>query len=96
MPLLKRLLLPAPKPGEKTREWPPYRASAVLDLDPASIDPQACMENAARFGLEQFRAELPRQVEAAIADAGAEGREERRAARAGGRAGGLRLRRRLG
>jgi glycosyltransferase involved in cell wall biosynthesis len=75
---------------------PDELAEAVLALDAEAIDPQACIENSARFRLEEFQAELPRHVAAAVDDARGGARVERRAARAGGRPGGLRLRRRLG
>jgi glycosyltransferase involved in cell wall biosynthesis len=43
-------------------------AEAVLGFDDGSIDPKACVHNAARFGTEQFRRELPRVVDRAVAE----------------------------
>ena len=44
-------------------------AQAVLDFDDAAIDPAACVENAARFGTEQFRRTLPAVVDRLVAEA---------------------------
>jgi glycosyltransferase involved in cell wall biosynthesis len=43
-------------------------AEAVLAFDDGSIDPKACVDNAARFGTEQFRRELPRVVAEKMAE----------------------------
>jgi glycosyltransferase involved in cell wall biosynthesis len=43
-------------------------ATAVLGFDDAAIDPAACVDNAARFGTEQFRSELPRVVDRTLAE----------------------------
>jgi glycosyltransferase involved in cell wall biosynthesis len=43
--------------------------AAVREFDVMAVDPQACVENAARFGLDAFRRAFPRQVDAAIAAA---------------------------
>jgi glycosyltransferase involved in cell wall biosynthesis len=48
-------------------------ADAVADFDPASIDPAECVRNARRFGREEFRAGLMREVDEALADARREG-----------------------
>jgi len=43
-------------------------ADAVLAFDDSSIDPKACVENAARFGTEQFRRTLPEVVERLVSE----------------------------
>ncbi|HEY1597877.1 MAG TPA: glycosyltransferase [Thermoleophilaceae bacterium] len=43
-------------------------ATAVVGFDDAAIDPAACVDNAARFGTEQFRSELPRVVDRTLAE----------------------------
>jgi glycosyltransferase involved in cell wall biosynthesis len=43
-------------------------ADAVLAFDDSSIDPKACVENAARFGTEQFRRTLPEVVERLVGE----------------------------
>jgi hypothetical protein len=61
-------------------------AEAVLTFDDAAIDPQECVRNAARFRIEAFAQALPREVDAAVAEAPEHGeRHPRRAARANGR-----------
>jgi glycosyltransferase involved in cell wall biosynthesis len=71
-------------------------ADAVLHFDDSQIDPDDCVRNAARFRLEAFQQALPREVQAAIAEApGAEELHPRRAARQNGRAGRRGLSRRL-
>ncbi len=76
---------------------PEALAEAVAGFDTSAIDPQACVDNAARFGLDAFREALPREVAAAMAaaDADDDTRHARRAARAGARTArrGLALRR---
>jgi glycosyltransferase involved in cell wall biosynthesis len=44
-------------------------ADAVLQFDPGSIDPAACVENAERFARAAFAEALPREVAEALADA---------------------------
>jgi glycosyltransferase involved in cell wall biosynthesis len=44
-------------------------ADAVLEFDPGSIDPAACVENAERFARAAFADALPREVAEALADA---------------------------
>jgi glycosyltransferase involved in cell wall biosynthesis len=44
-------------------------ADAVLEFDPGSIDPAACVENAERFARAAFAEALPREVAEALADA---------------------------
>jgi glycosyltransferase involved in cell wall biosynthesis len=44
-------------------------AQAVLDFDDSAIDPTACVENAARFGTEQFHRTLPQAVDRLVAEA---------------------------
>ena len=71
--------------GVTGRFWdggPDELAEAVASFDTTAVDPQACVESAARFRLDAFRASLPREVEAAMASADDETRHERRAARA--------------
>jgi glycosyltransferase involved in cell wall biosynthesis len=46
-------------------------ADAVRRFDTTAIDPAACIANACRFDAARFRAELPRQVELAIAESSA-------------------------
>ena len=85
--------------GETGRFWDggvEALVDAVSSFDPDAIDPQACVENAARFRVEEFKAALPREVEAALEEAREDTREERKAARANARAGRLGLGRRLG
>ena len=60
-------------------------AEAVAGFDTAAIDPQACVDNAARFRLDTFRESLPREVAAAMASTDDGTRHERRGARAGAR-----------
>jgi glycosyltransferase involved in cell wall biosynthesis len=76
---------------------PEALAEAVAGFDTSAVDPQACVDNAARFRLDAFREALPREVAAAMASADAddETRHERRAARASARSArrGLALRR---
>jgi glycosyltransferase involved in cell wall biosynthesis len=43
-------------------------ASAVSEFDALDVDPQACVENAARFDAQVFRERFPREVEAALRD----------------------------
>jgi glycosyltransferase involved in cell wall biosynthesis len=57
-------------------------AAAVADFDPDSIDPADCIRNAERFGRAVFAETLPREVEAAFADAREADAAERRSARA--------------
>jgi hypothetical protein len=54
----------------------------VADFDPDSIDPADCVRNAERFGRAVFAETLPREVEAAFADAREADAAERRSARA--------------
>jgi glycosyltransferase involved in cell wall biosynthesis len=56
---------------------PDALAAAVAAFDPLSVEPAACVAQAARFDVGRFRAGL----EAVVADAMAEGRPERRAPR---------------
>jgi glycosyltransferase involved in cell wall biosynthesis len=86
--------------GETGHFWsggPEALAEAVAGFDTSAVDPQACVDNAARFRLDAFREALPREVAAAMASADAddETRHERRAARASARTArrGLALRR---
>jgi glycosyltransferase involved in cell wall biosynthesis len=51
---------------------PEELASAVSDFDALGVDPQACVENAARFDARVFRERFPREVEAALRDGPAE------------------------
>jgi glycosyltransferase involved in cell wall biosynthesis len=44
-------------------------ADAVLQFDPGSIDPAACVENAERFARAAFAEALPREVAEALGDA---------------------------
>jgi glycosyltransferase involved in cell wall biosynthesis len=44
-------------------------ADAVAGFDDASIDPAACVENAARFDVQAFRTALPQEVDWALRDA---------------------------
>jgi glycosyltransferase involved in cell wall biosynthesis len=44
-------------------------AGAVLGFDDSSIDPAACVANAARFGSREFRRKLPEAVDRAVAEA---------------------------
>jgi glycosyltransferase involved in cell wall biosynthesis len=44
-------------------------AGAVLGFDDSSIDPAACVANAARFGSREFRRMLPEAVDRAVAEA---------------------------
>ena len=85
--------------GETGHFWnggPEALAEAVSEFDALAVDPRACVESAARFRLEAFRAALPREVAAALAAAPDEKRHERRTARASARSAprGLALRRR--
>src|SRR4051812_10791782 len=57
-------------------------AAAIADFDPDSIDPADCIRNAERFGRAVFAETLPREVEAAFADAREADAAERRSARA--------------
>ncbi len=50
-------------------------ADAVLSFDDGAIDPKACVENAARFGTEQFRRTLPAVVDRLVAEVRGEGLE---------------------
>jgi glycosyltransferase involved in cell wall biosynthesis len=52
-------------------------AEAVVAFDDGAIDPTACVENAARFGTEQFRQDLPRVVERTLAELQGEPAPER-------------------
>jgi glycosyltransferase involved in cell wall biosynthesis len=54
-------------------------AAAVADFDDGSIEPAACVANAARFGAEEFRRTLPEVVEQTLADARGETFSERSA-----------------
>jgi glycosyltransferase involved in cell wall biosynthesis len=47
-------------------------AEAVSRFDTASVDPQACVENAKRFDAAVFRESFPREVEEALRDGPAE------------------------
>jgi glycosyltransferase involved in cell wall biosynthesis len=47
---------------------PEELASAVSDFDALSVDPQACIENAARFDARVFRERFPHEVDAALRD----------------------------
>jgi glycosyltransferase involved in cell wall biosynthesis len=60
-------------------------ADAVRAFDDAAIDPAECVRNAERFRLEAFTTALPREVDAAVAQAARDERHPRRAARAHGR-----------
>ena len=51
---------------------PAELAEAVRSFDDAAVDPEACVRNANRFGADVFRRELPREVEAAIAESASE------------------------
>jgi glycosyltransferase involved in cell wall biosynthesis len=53
-------------------------AEAVRSFDAGSVDPQACVANAARFGTDVFRRELPRQVAIALERSPGDRDEERR------------------
>jgi glycosyltransferase involved in cell wall biosynthesis len=44
-------------------------AETVWRFDPDAVDPADCVRNAARFSTEEFRRELPRQVEEALREA---------------------------
>jgi hypothetical protein len=69
---------------------------AILAFDDAAIDPADCVDNAARFRLEAFATALPREVDAAFAEAPREHEPHpRRAARANGRGSKRGLSRRL-
>ncbi|MEA2404123.1 MAG: hypothetical protein QOE08_770 [Thermoleophilaceae bacterium] len=83
------------KTGHFWNGGPDALADAVAQFDTAGVDPQACVDNAARFRLDAFRASLPREVDAAMASADDETRHELRAARASARSArrGLALRR---
>jgi glycosyltransferase involved in cell wall biosynthesis len=83
------------KTGHFWSGGPEALAEAVAGFDTSAVDPQACVDNAARFRLDAFRASLPREVAAAMASADDETRHERRAARASARTArrGLALRR---
>ena len=71
-------------------------AEAVLTFDDAAIDPQECVRNAARFRIEAFAKALPREVDAAVAEAPpAEHLHPPRIARANGRGARRGLSRRL-
>ena len=52
-------------------------AGAVSRFDALAIDPRDCIENAARFDVEQFRRVLPQEVGRALRDAEGEKRSER-------------------
>jgi glycosyltransferase involved in cell wall biosynthesis len=54
---------------------PEALAEAVLRFDALAIDPQACVENAARFDAAHFRHGLRRVIERALAGAGGRRRE---------------------
>ena len=56
---------------------PDELAAAVLEFDPAGIDPHACVGNARRFDARVFREALPREVEHALREAPSERSEER-------------------
>jgi glycosyltransferase involved in cell wall biosynthesis len=57
---------------------------AVTTFDDAAVDPRACVENARRFRVEQFRTALAREVDRACAAArGGGAAHERRAIRGG-------------
>jgi glycosyltransferase involved in cell wall biosynthesis len=59
--------------GVTGRLWnggPAELVEAVRSFDTDAIDPQACIDNAARFDREVFRRSLPREVEAALGEAG--------------------------
>jgi glycosyltransferase involved in cell wall biosynthesis len=47
---------------------PEELAGAVSEFDALDVDPQACVENAARFDAQVFRERFPREVEAALRD----------------------------
>ena len=47
---------------------PEELADAVSDFDALGVDPQACVDNAARFDARVFRERFPREVEAALRD----------------------------
>jgi glycosyltransferase involved in cell wall biosynthesis len=71
-------------------------AEAVLAFDDAAIDPQDCVANAHRFRLEAFATALPREVDAAVAEAPSDHEiHPRRVARANGRGSRRGLSRRL-
>ena len=59
---------------------PTELADAVRAFDDEAVDPQACLENAARFDIAVFKSTLPREVERAVAS-GHRGEAERQAAR---------------
>ena len=52
-------------------------ASAVMGLDDAAVDPQACTGNAARFAAGVFRRRMLAEVEAACASGARPPTEER-------------------
>jgi glycosyltransferase involved in cell wall biosynthesis len=54
---------------------PEELAKAVLRFDDAAVDPQACVENAARFDRARFREEMVAEVDAALAIGSRPGRE---------------------
>ena len=56
---------------------PDELATAVLEFDPARVDPHACVVNARRFDARVFREMLPREVEHALREAPSERSEER-------------------
>jgi glycosyltransferase involved in cell wall biosynthesis len=53
-------------------------AAAVASFDTAAVDPQACVENAARFDRGVFMEALPREVELALSELGRRERTHRR------------------
>jgi glycosyltransferase involved in cell wall biosynthesis len=55
-------------------------ATAVREFDDAAIDPQDCVENAARFDRSVFARELPLEVERALSELGRRERTHRRPA----------------
>jgi glycosyltransferase involved in cell wall biosynthesis len=44
-------------------------ADTIASFDTAAVDTEACVANAARFDVEVFRAEMPREIQRALADA---------------------------
>jgi glycosyltransferase involved in cell wall biosynthesis len=60
---------------------PDALAAAVAAFDPLSVDPAACVAQAARFDVDRFREGLEREVGEALAEARPERRAPRRARR---------------
>ncbi|MBN1529346.1 MAG: glycosyltransferase [Thermoleophilaceae bacterium] len=62
---------------------PDELARAVLDFDDAAVDPQDCLENAARFDTARFQEALPREVQNTIEALDSRSRWPRTGPRAG-------------